>query len=91
MKKLREQAFSHINAQLIESDQKHAKGPQIPNPRFIFHNKIPKSGKHHNEKKEYESVQLVTTCGHSEQMIFDVIAKLIQLAVLSFDDRGIGL
>ena len=45
MKKLREQAFSHINAQLIESDQKHAKGPELPNPRFIFHNKIPKSGK----------------------------------------------
>ena len=44
MKKLREQAFSHINAQLIESDQKHAKGPELPNPRFIFHNKIPKSG-----------------------------------------------
>jgi len=46
MKKLREQAFSHINAQLLDSSNKHhgEKGPKLPNPRFIFHNKIPKSG-----------------------------------------------
>lgn len=48
MKKLREQAFSHINAQLLDnnSNNKHGadNGPKLPNPRFIFHNKIPKSG-----------------------------------------------
>ena len=56
MKKLREQAFTHINAQLL--DEHHQKGPKLPNPRFIFHNKIPKSGI--CDFQSAKNVQLVT-------------------------------